>query len=111
MGLEVCKAVDGADDLSLVARLDEGDALDPAGAEVFVDFTTPDAVMGNLRWAVEQGISVVVGTSGFSSERLDEVRDLLSGRPSVGVLIAPNFGIGAVLMMQFAARAARFFDS
>ena len=114
MGLEVCKAVDAAGDLELVAMIDQGDWLfnaSDAGAQVLVDFTTPDVVMDNLHWAVEQGISVVVGTSGFTEQRLDRVRGWLSHKPEVGVLIAPNFGIGAVLMMQFAARAARFFES
>ncbi len=112
MGREVCTAVDGAPDLELVASLDQDDSLDGAlAAQVLVDFTTPDVVMTNLRWAIEQGISVVVGTSGFTEQRLAELRELLADRPEVGVLIAPNFGIGAVLMMQFAARAARYFDS
>ncbi|AGZ45435.1 4-hydroxy-tetrahydrodipicolinate reductase [Actinoplanes friuliensis] len=114
MGLEVCKAVDAADDLELVARVDQGDPLASvadAGARVLVDFTTPDVVMDNLRWAIGQGISVVVGTSGFSEERLAQVRTWLSEKPEAGVLIAPNFGIGAVLMMQFAAKAARYFES
>lgn len=114
MGLEVCKAVDAADDLALVAMVDQGDPLfggDAAGAQVLVDFTTPDVVMDNLHWAIGQGINVVVGTSGFTNDRLDQVRAWLVDRPEVGVLIAPNFGIGAVLMMQFAARAARWFDS
>jgi len=114
MGLEVCKAVDAADDMELVAMIDQGDWLfnaSDAGAQVLVDFTTPDVVMDNLHWAVEQGISMVVGTTGFTEQRLDRVRTWLSHKPEVGVLIAPNFGIGAVLMMQFAARAARFFES
>jgi 4-hydroxy-tetrahydrodipicolinate reductase len=114
MGLEVCKAVDAAGDLELVATVDEGDRLSDAsdaGAQVIVDFTTPDVVMDNLGWAVGQGINMVVGTTGFTEQRLDQVRGWLSGRPGVGVVIAPNFGIGAVLMMQFAARAARYFDS
>ncbi|MEU4561734.1 4-hydroxy-tetrahydrodipicolinate reductase [Actinoplanes sp. NPDC023936] len=114
MGLEVCKAVDAADDLELVAMVDQGDLLFSAsdtGAQVLVDFTNPDVVMDNLRWAIEQGISVVVGTSGFTEERLEQVRGWLEGKPGVGVLIAPNFGIGAVLMMQFAARAAKYFES
>ncbi|MEV0897386.1 4-hydroxy-tetrahydrodipicolinate reductase [Actinoplanes sp. NPDC049802] len=114
MGLEVCKAVDAAEDLALVSMIDQGEELfqaSSAGAQVLVDFTNPDVVMDNLRWAVEQGISVVVGTSGFTEERLDRVRGWLAGKPGVGVLIAPNFGIGAILMMQFAARAARWFDS
>ncbi|MCY1145197.1 4-hydroxy-tetrahydrodipicolinate reductase [Actinoplanes sp. Pm04-4] len=114
MGLEVCKAVDAAGDMELVAMLDQGDELfkaSEAHAQVFVDFTTPDAVMDNLRWAVDQGISVVVGTTGFTDERLSQVREWLAAKPGVGVLVAPNFGLGAVLMMQFAARAARYFDS
>ncbi|MCW2140539.1 4-hydroxy-tetrahydrodipicolinate reductase [Actinoplanes cyaneus] len=114
MGLEVCKAVDAAPGLELVARIDAGDPLSSAaeaGARVLVDFTNPGVVMDNLRWAVGQGIHVVVGTSGFTQERLDEVRALLAESPGTGVVIAPNFGIGAVLMMQFAARAARYFDS
>ncbi|MEU4421419.1 4-hydroxy-tetrahydrodipicolinate reductase [Actinoplanes sp. NPDC024001] len=114
MGLEVCKAVDAADDLELVAMIDQGDWLfnaSDAGAQVLVDFTSPDVVMDNLHWAIEQGIHVVVGTSGFTEQRLERVRGWLSHKPEVGVLIAPNFGIGAVLMMQFAARAARYFES
>ncbi|MCX5070637.1 4-hydroxy-tetrahydrodipicolinate reductase [Micromonospora lupini] len=112
MGIEVCKAVDAADDLELTASIDQGDSRSalPA-AQVVVDFTTPDVVMDNLRWAVEQGISVVVGTTGFTEERLEQVRGWLADKPGVGVVIAPNFGIGAVLMMQFAARAARHFES
>ncbi|MBU2662259.1 4-hydroxy-tetrahydrodipicolinate reductase [Actinoplanes bogorensis] len=114
MGLEVCKAVDAASDLELVAMIDQGDELfsaSDAGAQVFVDFTTPDVVMENLHWAIEQGISMVVGTTGFSEDRLAEVRGWLDKAPGVGVLIAPNFGLGAVLMMQFATRAARYFES
>ncbi|MFG2066120.1 4-hydroxy-tetrahydrodipicolinate reductase [Micromonospora tulbaghiae] len=114
MGMEVCKAVDSAADLELVAAVDQGDDLDAvaqAGARVVVDFTTPDAVMDNLRWCVEHGVHAVVGTTGFTEQRLAEVRGWLADRPGVGVVIAPNFGIGAVLMMQFAARAARYFES
>jgi 4-hydroxy-tetrahydrodipicolinate reductase len=114
MGVEVCRAVDAAEDLELVAMIDQGDWLfnaSDAGAEVVVDFTTPDVVMDNLHWCIDQGINVVVGTTGFSEQRLDRVRTWLSHKPEVGVVIAPNFGIGAVLMMQFAARAARFFES
>ncbi|WP_422774854.1 4-hydroxy-tetrahydrodipicolinate reductase [Plantactinospora sp. WMMC1484] len=114
MGVEVCRAVDAAEDLDLVATVDDGDRLldaSDAGVQVVVDFTTPDVVMENLHWCIEQGINVVVGTSGFTEQRLDQVRGWLSAKPGVGVVIAPNFGIGAVLMMQFAARAARYFDS
>jgi 4-hydroxy-tetrahydrodipicolinate reductase len=114
MGVEVCKAVDAAEGLELVAQIDDGDWLfnaSDAGAEVVVDFTTPDAVMDNLHWCIDQGINVVVGTSGFTEQRLERVREWLAHKPGVGVIIAPNFGIGAVLMMEFAARAARFFES
>jgi 4-hydroxy-tetrahydrodipicolinate reductase len=114
MGVEVCKAVDAADDLELVAMIDQGDWLfnaSDAGAQVLVDFTTPDVVMDNLHWGIDQGINMVVGTTGFTDQRLDQVREWLAQKPGVGVLIAPNFGIGAVLMMQFATRAARYFES
>ncbi|MDG4823658.1 4-hydroxy-tetrahydrodipicolinate reductase [Asanoa sp. WMMD1127] len=114
MGVEVCKAVDAADDMELVAMIDQGDGLfsaSDAGAEVIVDFTTPDVVMDNLHWCVDQGINAVVGTTGFSEQRFERVRGWLAHKPDVGVLVAPNFGIGAVLMMQFAAKAARHFES
>jgi 4-hydroxy-tetrahydrodipicolinate reductase len=114
MGTEVCRAVDAAPDLELVAMIDQGDWLfnaSDAGAEVVVDFTTPDVVMDNLHWCIDQGINVVVGTSGFTEQRLARVRSWLERKPEVGVVIAPNFAVGAVLMMEFAARAARFFES
>jgi 4-hydroxy-tetrahydrodipicolinate reductase len=114
MGMEVCKVVDAADDLELVAMIDQGDGLfsaSDAGAEVVVDFTTPDVVMDNLHWCIEQGFNVVVGTTGFTEHRLERVRTWLSHKPEVGVVIAPNFAVGAVLMMEFAERAARFFES
>jgi len=110
MGAEVVRAVEAAEDLDLVAAYDVGDAVDLTQAEVAVDFTQPDAVMGNLRSCVAAGVHAVVGTTGFDAGRLDELRALLAGT-QVNVLVAPNFGIAAVLMMQFAAQAARFFDS
>ncbi len=110
MGAEVVRAVEAAEDLDLVAAYDVGEAVDLTQAEVVVDFTHPDAVMGNLRTCVEAGVHAVVGTTGFDAGRLDELRALLAGT-QVNVLVAPNFGIAAVLMMQFAAQAARFFDS
>ncbi len=110
MGSEVVRAVESADDLSLAAALDVGDDLDLSAADVAVDFTHPDAVMDNLRACVDAGVHAVVGTTGFTEERLAELRELLEGKDT-GILIAPNFGIAAVLMMQFAAQAARFFDS
>ena len=114
MGMEVCRAVDAAEDLELVAMIDQGDWLSnasDAGAEVIVDFTTPDVVMDNLHWCIEQGIHAVVGTSGFTPQRYDRVRSWLSHHPHLGVVIAPNFALGAVLMMEFAERAARYFGS
>ncbi len=113
MGSQVCAAVEAAEDLELVAQVDEGDSpadLVAAAAEVVVDFTHPEAVLHNIRYALDHGIAAVVGTSGFSTDRLDQVRGWLADTPG-HVLVAPNFGIGAVLMMQFARQAARFFDS
>jgi 4-hydroxy-tetrahydrodipicolinate reductase len=110
MGSEACAAVDGADDLELVARVDVGDPREALeAADVVVDFTHPSAVADNLRWCVDAGLHVVVGTSGVGEELLDDVRGRL--QPGQGVLVVPNFGIGAVLMMRFAAQAARFYDS
>ncbi|WP_433619037.1 4-hydroxy-tetrahydrodipicolinate reductase [Dactylosporangium sp. CA-139114] len=112
MGTEVCKAVSGADDMVLVATADAGDSLDAmADAQVVVDFTTPDAVFGNIDWCLEHGVNLVVGTSGFTTERIELVRDKLAARPGLGIVIAPNFAIGAVLLMEFAAKAARHFES
>jgi 4-hydroxy-tetrahydrodipicolinate reductase len=94
--------------------LDQGDELDQltaAGAEVVVDFTRPEVVMDNLEWCIEHGIHAVVGTTGFDDERLATLRTQLAARPGTGVLIAPNFSIGAVLMMRFATQAARFYES
>jgi 4-hydroxy-tetrahydrodipicolinate reductase len=108
----VCRAVDGADDLELAAALDIGDDREAlTTAEVVVDFTTPGAVMDNLEWCIGHGLHCVVGTTGFDEDRLRLVRDWVAAAPSVGVLIAPNFGIAAVLMMRFAAQAAPHFDS
>jgi 4-hydroxy-tetrahydrodipicolinate reductase len=114
MGSAACAAVDAADDLELVARLGSGDVLTDlmaAKAEVAVDLTRPDAVMANLQFCVENGIHAVVGTSGFDDERLATLRGWLADAPGVGVLVAPNFAVGAVLMMRFAEQAARFFES
>lgn len=113
MGSHVCDAVVAAADLDLVARVDAGDSVDAiadARAEVVVDFTGPDVVMDNLAWCVEHGVHAVVGTSGFTDERVEQVRGLVGDR-DVGVLIVPNFSIGAVLMMRFAEQAASFFAS
>ena len=114
MGAEVVKAVSAASDLELTAALDLGDPLEElvaAKTEVVVDFTTPDSVMANLEFLISHDISAVVGTTGFDSAKLAHLEKQLSAHPSVGVLIAPNFAIGAVLMMEFAAKAARYFES
>ena len=114
MGSEVVKAVEAAEGLALVAALDMGDSLEQlkgSAAHVVVDFTTPDSVMANLEFLIDKGINVVVGTTGFDDAKLATVKGWLAQNPSVGVLIAPNFAIGAVLMMEFAAKAARYFES
>jgi 4-hydroxy-tetrahydrodipicolinate reductase len=114
MGSAACDAVENADDLDLVARLGSSDPrerLTDADVQVAVDLTRPDAVMDNLRFCVEHGIHAVVGTSGFDEQRLETLRGWLADSPSVGVVIAPNFAVGAVLMMRFAAQAARWFES
>jgi 4-hydroxy-tetrahydrodipicolinate reductase len=112
VGSEVCRAVEAADGTVLVAAVDLGDPLDTlAEAEVVVDFTHPDVVMDNLRWCIGHGLHCVVGTTGFDESRLAVLREALADAPGVGVLIAPNFSIGAVLMMRFAAAAAPFYES
>jgi 4-hydroxy-tetrahydrodipicolinate reductase len=114
VGREVCTAVDGAEDMDLVATVDVDDELDQlvaAGVEAVVDFTHPDVVMDNLEFCVRQGIHAVVGTTGFDDERLDRLRGWLAESEGTGVLVAPNFSIGAVLMMRFATEAARFYES
>ncbi|WP_211176647.1 4-hydroxy-tetrahydrodipicolinate reductase [Pseudonocardia acidicola] len=114
MGVEVCKTVQDAEDLDLVAMVDERDWLfnvADAGAQVVVDFTRPDVVMDNIRFCIDHDIAAVVGTSGFDETKLATVRGWLEHKPELGVLVVPNFGIGAVLSMHFARQAARFFDS
>ena len=114
MGSEVVKAVEATEGLALVAALDLGDSLDQlkdSAVNVVVDFTTPDSVMSNLEFLINNGINVVVGTTGFDDAKLATVKGWLTHNPSVGVLVAPNFAIGAVLMMEFAEKAARYFES
>jgi 4-hydroxy-tetrahydrodipicolinate reductase len=114
VGSEVCRAVEAADDTDLVAVVDVDDELDAlvtSGAEVVVDFTHPDAVMDNLEFCIDHGIHAVVGTTGFDDDRLATVRGWLESAPKIGVLIAPNFAIGAILMMRFASIAAPFYES
>jgi 4-hydroxy-tetrahydrodipicolinate reductase len=114
VGAEVCRAVEAADDLELVAAVDADDSIDElvsSGAEAVVDFTHPDVVMDNLEFCIDHGIHAVVGTTGFDDKRIDQLRSWLSDAPRTGVLIAPNFSIGAILMMRFAAEAAPFYES
>ena len=112
MGAEVCRTVESAPDLDLVAAIDLGDDRALAEtAEVIVDFTHPDAVMDNLFWCIDHGIHAVVGTTGFTEEHFDLLLGRLAEHDGVGVLIAPNFSIGAVLMMRFAEQAAAFYES
>lgn len=114
MGSESVAALTAAEGIEVVAEIDLGDSLEAlteAGAEVVLDFTNPAAVMDNLHWCVDHGINVVVGTSGFSEDKVEQVRGWLDESPGVGVLVVPNFSIGAVLMMRFSAIAAPFFES
>lgn len=112
MGQQVCATIEEAEDAELVAQVDQDDSRDALlGADVVVDFTHVGVVMDNLQWCVEHDLSVVVGTSGFADDRLAEVREWTGQHRGTRVLIAPNFSIGAVLMMNFAAQAARFFES
>ncbi|RYP85628.1 4-hydroxy-tetrahydrodipicolinate reductase [Nocardioides guangzhouensis] len=114
VGSEICRAVEAADDVDLVAQIDAGDdlaTLVESGVEAVVDFTHPDVVMDNLEFCVRHGIHAVVGTTGFDDERLERLRGWLADSPGTGVLVAPNFSIGAILMMRFAAVAAPFYES
>ena len=114
MGATTVGAINEAADLELVAALDLGDDLNTlvtSGAQVVVDFTHPESVMGNLDFAINHGVSVVVGTTGFDAAKLETIKGWLAANPEVGALIAPNFGLGAVLMMQFAAQASKYFES
>ncbi|MFK0174056.1 4-hydroxy-tetrahydrodipicolinate reductase [Streptomyces sp. NPDC090306] len=114
IGSEAVRAVEAAEDMELVAALGRGDRLEgiaDAGAQVAVELTTPASVMGNLDFCVRHGIHAVVGTTGWTDDRLAQLTGLLDQSPSTGVLIAPNFSIGAVLTMKFAQIAAPWFES
>ncbi|MBB3604619.1 4-hydroxy-tetrahydrodipicolinate reductase [Mycolicibacterium sp. BK556] len=114
VGTTMCEAVRAADDLTLSAEVDAGDALSlltDSDTEVVIDFTHPDVVMNNLKFLIDNGIHAVVGTTGFTDERIDTVRGWLADKPGSAVLIAPNFAIGAVLSMHFAQKAAPYFES
>jgi 4-hydroxy-tetrahydrodipicolinate reductase len=113
MGATVCEAVSASSDCELVAALDVNDDLMNLvsnGAEVVVDFTTPSSVEANLKFLAENNIHAVVGTTGFNAEKLAAVeKQFVASKASV--VIAPNFGLAAVLMMKFAAKAAPHFES
>ena len=114
VGVAMCAAVRDAADLELSAEVDAGDPLSSftdSATEVVIDFTHPDAVMDNLEFLIANGIHAVVGTTGFTDSRLNQVRGWLIDNPTTGVLIAPNFAIGAVLSMHFAQKAAPYFES
>ena len=114
VGSAVVAGVEKADDLQLAAKVSAGDSLQVLvneGVDVIVDFTTPNAVMDNLEFCINNGIHCVVGTTGFDDERYQKVRDWCAANEGVGVLIAPNFAISAVLTMAFARQAAPFFES
>ncbi|CCH76437.1 Dihydrodipicolinate reductase [Nostocoides japonicum T1-X7] len=113
MGSQVCRAVEAADDLELVGRFDVDDDLrDLGGADVVVEFSVPSASPDNVAHCVGQGVDVVVGTTGWDEERLARLeQQIADSGHDVGVLIAPNFAVGAVLMMRFAEQAARFYES
>jgi 4-hydroxy-tetrahydrodipicolinate reductase len=112
MGSEVCRAVTAAQDTELVGRFDVGDDLgDLGGADVVVEFSVPDSTAANVARCIDRGVHVVVGTTGWTDDKLAAVRAQLSIKHGVGVLIAPNFAIGAILMMSFAQQAAKFYES
>ena len=112
MGAEVCRAVEAAPGLTLVGSFDQGDDLgDLGGADVVVEFSVPDASASNVAHCIDRGTHVVVGTTGWTDDKLAVVRSQLSVKPEVGVLIAPNFAIGAILMMSFAQQAAKYYES
>jgi 4-hydroxy-tetrahydrodipicolinate reductase len=114
MGSEVCQAVDQAEDMDLVGAVGGREwlfSLADAGSQVVVDFTHPDVVMEHIRFCVDQGIHAVVGTSGIGDAQAEQIRHWIEQKPDVGVMVVPNFAIGAVLTARFARQAARFFES
>jgi 4-hydroxy-tetrahydrodipicolinate reductase len=114
MGQEVCRAIKKDKDLELVAEIDLNDSLSIAvdgKAEVIVDFTNATAALKTAEFAIANGIHLVIGTTGFNKENLTQIKNSLAKSATTGVLVAPNFAISAVLMMQFAATAAKYFES
>ncbi|MDH6193435.1 4-hydroxy-tetrahydrodipicolinate reductase [Mycobacterium frederiksbergense] len=114
VGATMVAAVETAEDLTFSAGVDAGDPLTlltDTKTDVVIDFTHPDVVMDNLKFLIDNGIHAVVGTTGFTWERIEQVEAWLKDKPESAVLIAPNFAIGAVLSMHFAQQAARYFES
>jgi 4-hydroxy-tetrahydrodipicolinate reductase len=112
MGSQACQAISTADGLELSAQLGSADPLGElvnAGVKVAVDLTRPDVVMNTVRFCIHHEINCVVGTSGIEQQQLEEITGLLAGLPAVGIIVVPNFAIGAVLAMRFARLAAPFF--
>ncbi len=111
MGAEVVRAVTGAHDMEVVAQIEVDDSLETAlrnsGATVLVDFTVPESTFGNILTSLDCGVVPLVGTTGLSAEQLDTIRQRCHDQRTP-CLIAPNFALGAVLMMRFAAEAARY---
>jgi 4-hydroxy-tetrahydrodipicolinate reductase len=118
MGATVCRAVEGAVDLDLVARVDRPETgldgielLGRSGASVAVDFTVPEAVVANAEWCAAHGINCVIGTTGIGAPELERLAGAYPPDGGCGCIVAPNFAIGAVLLMHFAALAAPWFDT
>lgn len=114
VGATMVHAVESAEDLTFTTGVDAGDPLTlltDANTDVVIDFTHPDVVMDNLKFLIDNGIHAVVGTTGFTWDRIEQVEAWLKDKPESAVLIAPNFAIGAVLSMHFAQQAARYFES
>jgi 4-hydroxy-tetrahydrodipicolinate reductase len=101
-GMELAQSVDAGDDLTLVT---------PQNTDVAVDFTVPSVTLDNVLTLIRQGVNVVVGTTGWSDDKLEKVRRALDDHPEVSVFIAPNFAISAVLADHFASIAAKYFES
>ncbi|OZG61262.1 4-hydroxy-tetrahydrodipicolinate reductase [Bifidobacterium lemurum] len=116
MGRHVVDAVNGAADMQLALALDAGDDLTritPENTDVAVEFTVPSVTLDNVLTLIAQGVDVVVGTTGWTDERLDQVREALAKAPREGqkAFIAPNFAISAVLADYFSTQAAKYFES
>ncbi len=112
MGLLVSQIIDASDDFDLVAQIGSKDQLSGMlGADIAVDVTVPAASQSVVEYAISHGINVLIGTSGWSSDRITALERMIADSPAVGVIIVPNFSIGSVLATSFSVMAARFFDS